>query len=137
MDAREPAEKLRSLGNSLAFELSDCRNRQVFETALAIFHRAGLEPILEVKIFTPEDFLGDVIGCLNSRNAIIKGAERRGDAQLIEAQLPLSNLFGFDEELRTNSQGRSHWTAQFLHFDQLAENGGPPDTEPSVAALRA
>ena len=82
--------------------------------------RAGiklLEPIMKVEVVTPEDYLGDVIGDLNSRRGQIQGTDSRGNAQAVEANVPLANMFGYVNTLRSLSQGRAQFTMHFDHYD--------------------
>ncbi|MGZ3247269.1 MAG: elongation factor G [Croceibacterium sp.] len=81
-----------------------------------------LEPIMKVEVVTPEDFMGDVIGDLNSRRGQIQGTDTRGNAQVVEAFVPLANMFGYVNELRSFSQGRAQYTMQFSHYDEVPAN---------------
>jgi elongation factor G len=81
-----------------------------------------LEPIMKVEVVTPEDFMGDVIGDLNSRRGQIQGTDSRGNAQVVEAMVPLANMFGYVNELRSFSQGRAQYTMQFSHYDEVPAN---------------
>ncbi|KPF70890.1 elongation factor G [alpha proteobacterium AAP81b] len=81
-----------------------------------------LEPIMKVEVVTPEDYLGDVIGDLNSRRGQIQGTDTRGNAQVIEAMVPLANMFGYVNNLRSMSQGRAQYTMQFSHYDEVPSN---------------
>jgi elongation factor G len=81
-----------------------------------------LEPIMKVEVVTPEDYLGDVIGDLNSRRGQIQGTDTRGNAQVVEAMVPLANMFGYVNELRSFSQGRAQYTMQFSHYDEVPAN---------------
>ena len=81
-----------------------------------------LEPIMKVEVVTPEDYLGDVIGDLNSRRGQIQGTDSRGNAQVVEALVPLANMFGYVNELRSFSQGRAQYTMQFSHYDEVPAN---------------
>ncbi len=78
-----------------------------------------LEPIMNVEVVTPEDYMGDVIGDLNSRRGKIQSMEKRGKAQVIRAQVPLSEMFGYATDLRSKTQGRATYTMQFLHYDEV------------------
>ena len=71
---------------------------------------------------TPEDYLGDVIGDLNSRRGQIQGTESRGNAQAVEAMVPLANMFGYVNELRSFTQGRAQYTMQFAHYEEVPSN---------------
>ncbi|MBV7255476.1 elongation factor G [Pacificimonas sp. WHA3] len=81
-----------------------------------------LEPMMEVEVVTPEDFMGDVIGDLNSRRGQIQGTEARGVAQVVEAMVPLANMFGYVNQLRSMTQGRAQYTMQFSHYDEVPQN---------------
>ena len=81
-----------------------------------------LEPIMKVEVVTPEDYLGDVIGDLNSRRGQIQGTDSRGNAQVVEAIVPLANMFGYVNELRSFSQGRAQYTMQFSHYEEVPQN---------------
>ncbi|GAB5489588.1 MAG: elongation factor G [Parasphingorhabdus sp.] len=81
-----------------------------------------LEPIMKVEVITPEDYLGDVIGDLNSRRGQIQGTDTRGNAQAVDAEVPLANMFGYVNELRSFTQGRAQYTMQFSHYEQVPNN---------------
>ena len=81
-----------------------------------------LEPIMKVEVVTPEDYLGDVIGDLNSRRGQIQGTDTRGNAQAVEAMVPLANMFGYVNQLRSFTQGRAQYTMQFSHYDEVPQN---------------
>jgi elongation factor G len=81
-----------------------------------------LEPIMKVEVVTPEDYLGDVIGDINSRRGQIQGTDSRGNAQAVEAMVPLANMFGYVNELRSFTQGRAQYTMQFSHYDEVPAN---------------
>jgi len=81
-----------------------------------------LEPVMKVEVVTPEEFMGDVIGDLNSRRGQIQGTDSRGNAQVVEAHVPLANMFGYVNELRSFTQGRAQYTMQFSHYDEVPSN---------------
>jgi len=81
-----------------------------------------LEPIMKVEVVTPEDYLGDVIGDLNSRRGQIQGTDSRGNAQVVEAMVPLANMFGYVNQLRSFTQGRAQYTMQFSHYEEVPQN---------------
>ena len=81
-----------------------------------------LEPIMKVEVVTPEDYLGDVIGDLNSRRGQIQGTDTRGNAQAVEAIVPLANMFGYVNQLRSFTQGRAQYTMQFSHYEEVPAN---------------
>jgi len=80
-----------------------------------------LEPIMRVEVVTPEDYMGDVIGDLNSRRGQIQGTEARGVATVINAMVPLANMFGYVNTLRSMSQGRAQYTMFFDHYEQVPQ----------------
>jgi elongation factor G len=105
--------------SALAFEI--CARGAMRETAA----KAGiklLEPIMKVEVVTPEDYLGDVIGDMNSRRGQIQGTDSRGNAQTVEALVPLANMFGYVNQLRSFTQGRAQYTMQFSHYDEVPQN---------------
>ena len=78
-----------------------------------------LEPVMAVEVVTPEDYTGSVIGDLNSRRGQIQGQDMRGNANVINAMVPLANMFGYVNQLRSFSQGRATFTMQFDHYEQV------------------
>jgi elongation factor G len=78
-----------------------------------------LEPIMKVEVVTPEDYVGDVIGDLNARRGQIQGTDQRGNAQVINAYVPLANMFGYINTLRSMSQGRGNYTMQYDHYEEV------------------
>ncbi|PNU01945.1 elongation factor G [Novosphingobium guangzhouense] len=81
-----------------------------------------LEPIMKVEVVTPEEFMGDVIGDLNSRRGQIQGTDTRGNAQVVEANTPLANMFGYVNSLRSFTQGRANYSMIFSHYDEVPAN---------------
>jgi len=100
----------------LAFEIAA---RAGFKEAIEKAAPKILEPIMRVEVLTPEDYVGDVIGDLNSRRGQIRGTEARGIAQVIDAMVPLANMFGYVNSLRSMSQGRAQYTMTFDHYEQV------------------
>lgn len=78
-----------------------------------------LEPIMDVEVVVPEDYMGEVLGDLNSRRGKIQSVERRGKAQVIRALVPLAEMFGYATDLRSRTQGRGTYTMQFSHYDEV------------------
>ncbi len=78
-----------------------------------------LEPIMKVEVVSPEDYVGSVIGDLNSRRGMIQGQDMRGNATVINAMVPLANMFGYVSTLRSFSQGRANFTMQFSHYEEV------------------
>jgi len=81
-----------------------------------------LEPVMAVEVVTPEDYMGDVIGDLSSRRGKVEGMEQRGNAQVIRAQVPLSDMFGYATDLRSRTQGRATYTMQFHAYAEVPES---------------
>jgi elongation factor G len=105
--------------SALAFEIA---GRAAMREAA---QKAGiklLEPIMKVEVVTPEDYLGDVIGDMNSRRGQIQGTDTRGNAQCVEAMVPLANMFGYVNQLRSFTQGRAQYSMQFSHYDEVPSN---------------
>jgi elongation factor G len=80
-----------------------------------------LEPIMKVEVLTPDEYLGDVIGDLNSRRGQIQGTDQRGNAQVVTAFVPLANMFGYIGNLRGMSQGRAQFTMQYDHYEDVPQ----------------
>jgi elongation factor G len=78
-----------------------------------------LEPVFAVEVVTPEEFLGDVIGDLNRRRGRVHGQERRGNAQVVTASVPLAEMFGYATDLRSTTQGRATYTMQFESYEEV------------------
>ncbi|MDP9377806.1 MAG: elongation factor G [Actinomycetota bacterium] len=81
-----------------------------------------LEPVFRVEVVTPEDFMGDVIGDLNRRRGRVEGMEARGNAQVVTATAPLSEMFGYATDLRSMSQGRANYTMQFERYEEVPQH---------------
>ena len=81
-----------------------------------------LEPMMHVEVVTPEEYMGDVIGDLNGRRGRVEGMESRDDAQVIDAYVPLGNMFGYATDLRSNTQGRAIYSMQFDHYAPVPKN---------------
>ena len=113
----------------LAFEIA---GRAAFREAA---QKAGiqlLEPIMAVEVVTPEDYVGDVMGDLNSRRGLVEGTDMRGNANAIKASVPLANMFGYVNTLRSMTQGRAQYTMQFSHYAPV-----PKAVSDEVVAKRA
>jgi elongation factor G len=102
--------------SALAFEIA---SRAALREALQKGGSVLLEPIMKVEAVTPEDYTGSVIGDLNSRRGQIQGQDMRGNANVIDAMVPLANMFGYVNTLRSMSQGRATFTMQFDHYEQV------------------
>ncbi len=81
-----------------------------------------LEPVMNVEVITPEEYMGDIIGDLNSRRGQVKGMDQRGNARVVEATVPLASMFGYVNTLRSMSQGRAQFSMQFSHYEVVPEN---------------
>jgi elongation factor G len=99
--------------SALAFEIA---SRAALKEALREASPILLEPIMKVEVVTPEDYTGSVIGDLNSRRGQIQGQDMRGNANVVNAMVPLANMFGYVNNLRSMSQGRATFTMQFDHY---------------------
>ena len=103
----------------LAFEIA---SRYCFKELCQKATLKLLEPIMTVEVVTPEDFMGDVIGDLNSRRGQVGSTEPRGNATVISATVPLANMFGYINNLRSATQGRAQYTMQFSHYEKVPQN---------------
>jgi elongation factor G len=81
-----------------------------------------LEPIMAVEVVTPEDYMGEVIGDLSSRRGKVEGMDQRGTSQVIRAQVPLAEMFGYATDLRSRTQGRATYTMQFNSYQDVPES---------------
>ena len=104
--------------NALTFDIAA---RAAFRELAAKGAVKLLEPIMKVEVVTPEDFLGGVIGDLNSRRGQVQGTDSRGNAQVVTAMVPLANMFGYINTLRSMSQGRAQYSMQFDHYEQVPQ----------------
>jgi elongation factor G len=104
--------------SALAFEIAA---RAAFREGIAKCKPALLEPIMKVEVVTPEDYMGDVIGDLNSRRGQIDGMDSRGNARVITGMVPLANMFGYINTLRSMSQGRAQYSMEFHHYAQVPQ----------------
>lgn len=80
-----------------------------------------LEPIMKVEVVSPDEYLGSIMGDLNSRRGQVQGQEQRGNAMVVNAMVPLANMFGYVNGLRSMSQGRAQFTMQFDHYAQVPQ----------------
>lgn len=102
----------------LAFEIAA---RAAFREGIAKCAPKLLEPIMKVDVVTPEEYMGDIIGDLNSRRGQVSGMDQRGNAREISAMVPLANMFGYVNVLRSMSQGRAQFSMVFDHYDQVPQ----------------
>ena len=105
--------------SALAFEIA---SRAAMREALQKCGSVLLEPIMSVEVVTPEEYTGSVIGDLSSRRGQIQGQDMRGNANVVHAMVPLMNMFGYVNQLRSFSQGRASYTMQFSHYEQAPSN---------------
>ncbi|AIL12567.1 elongation factor G [Candidatus Paracaedimonas acanthamoebae] len=103
----------------LAFEIAA---RAAFREGIKKCTPKLLEPVMKVEVVTPEEYMGDVIGDLNSRRGQISGMDQRGNARVVNAMVPLANLFGYVNTLRSMSQGRAQFTMHFDHYEQVPQH---------------
>ena len=103
----------------LAFEIAA---RAAFREGIAKANPVLLEPIMKVEVLTPEKYMGDVIGDLNSRRGQVQEMNTRGNANVVNAMVPLANMFGYVNNLRSLTQGRANYSMQFDHYEQVPSN---------------
>ncbi len=103
----------------LAFEIA---SRAAFREGVPKADPRLLEPIMKVEVVTPEEYMGDIIGDLNSRRGQVSGMDQRGNARVIESFVPLASMFGYVNTLRSMSQGRAQFTMQFDHYEQVPQH---------------
>ncbi|MGQ9371851.1 elongation factor G [Azospirillum sp. ST 5-10] len=102
----------------LAFEIAA---RAAFREGVAKAAPVLLEPIMAVEVVTPEDYMGDIIGDLNRRRGVIAGMDQSGNARVVTAKVPLAEMFGYVNTLRSMSQGRAQYTMQFDHYEPVPQ----------------
>jgi elongation factor G len=105
--------------SAIAFEIAA---RQAMKDGAGKSGLKLLEPIMDVEVVTPGDYVGGVIGDINSRRGQIRNQEMRGNATVIRAFVPLANMFGYVSQLRSMSQGRASYTMQFAHYAEVPRN---------------
>ncbi|GIR05099.1 MAG: elongation factor G [Candidatus Pelagibacterales bacterium] len=105
--------------SSLAFEIA---GRMAFKDACQKAGPKLLEPVMRVEVVTPEEFMGDVIGDLSSRRGQVSGSEARGNTTAISSMVPLANMFGYVNTLRSMTQGRAQYSMFFDHYEQVPQN---------------
>jgi elongation factor G len=102
-------------------------SEMAFKVAASMAFKAGsmkanpvlLEPVMQVEVTTPEEYMGDVIGDLNSRRGRIEGMEARSGVQLVKAKVPLAEMFGYATDLRSRTQGRGTYAMEFSHYEEV------------------
>ena len=105
--------------SEMAFKIA---GTMAFKEAARMAKPVLLEPIMAVEVVTPEDYMGDVMGDLSSRRGRLGGNENRGNATVIQAEVPLSEMFGYATDLRSRTQGRANYTMQFDSYQQMPSN---------------
>ncbi len=105
--------------STLAFEIAA---RAAFKEGIVKCSPKLLEPVMKVEVVTPEDYMGDIIGDLNSRRGQISSMDQRANARVINAMVPLASMFGYVGTLRSMSQGRASYSMEFDHYDQVPQN---------------
>ena len=105
--------------SEMAFKIA---GSMCFKKAARAAHPVLLEPIMAVEAVTPDEYMGDVIGDLNSRRGRVEGIEQRGNSQVIRAQVPLAEMFGYATDLRSRTQGRATYTMQFSSYQEVPES---------------
>ena len=102
--------------SEMAFKIA---GSMAFKNAMQKAKPVLLEPVFAVEVVTPEEYMGDVIGDLNCRRGRIEGMEPRGNAQIITAMVPLSEMFGYATAMRSMTQGRATYSMQFSRYDEV------------------
>ena len=107
----DSSERAFKIAGSMAFKEAMKRAKPVL-----------LEPVMAVEVTTPEEYLGDVMGNLNSRRGRVENLEPRGNAQVVQAHVPLSEMFGYATDLRSTTQGRATFTMQFDRYEEVPQS---------------
>jgi elongation factor G len=105
--------------SEMAFKIA---GSMAFKEAMKRSKPKLLEPVMAVEVVTPEEYLGDVMGDLNSRRGRVEGLEPRGNAQAIKAHVPLATMFGYATDLRSTTQGRATFTMQFDRYEEVPQS---------------
>ena len=105
--------------SEMAFKIA---GQMAFKKAAELAKPVLLEPVMSVEVVTPEEYMGDVMGDLSSRRGRIEGMEARGNTQVVRAQVPLSEMFGYSTDLRSRTQGRATYTMQFAQYMEVPPN---------------
>jgi elongation factor G len=102
--------------SEMAFKIA---GSMAFKEAAAKANPVLLEPMMNVEVVTPDAYMGDVLGDISSRRGKIGGMTQRGEAQVIAASVPLSEMFGYSTRLRSMSQGRAVYSMEFSHYEEV------------------
>ncbi len=105
--------------SEMAFKIA---GSMAFKKAANLANPVLLEPVMAVEVITPEDYMGDVIGDLSARRGKVEGMEQRGTSQIVRAQVPLSDMFGYATDLRSRTQGRAMYSMQFHAYSEVPES---------------
>ena len=105
--------------SEMAFKIA---GSMALRDALSKANPVLLEPVMKVEIVTPEEYMGDVIGDINSRRGRMEGMELVAGAQIVTCYVPLAEMFGYATSLRSNTQGRANYSMQFDHYEQVPKN---------------
>jgi elongation factor G len=103
----------------MAFKIA---GSQAFQKGAKIASPVLLEPIMKVEVVTPEEFMGDVMGNINAKRGQIEKMSDRGSAKVIDAKVPLSEMFGYATDLRSMTQGRANYSMEFSHYSATPKN---------------
>ena len=105
--------------SEMAFKIA---GSMAFKEGAANANPVLLEPIMKVEVVTPEEYMGDIVGDLNRRRGRVQGMNDRGNAKVVDAEVPLAEMFGYATQLRSLSQGRANYTMQFDHYEEVPAN---------------
>jgi elongation factor G len=105
--------------SEIAFKIA---GSMAFQDACKRARPVLMEPVMAVEVVTPEDYMGEIIGDITSRRGRIHSMEGRGNAQVITCKVPLSEMFGYATDLRSNTQGRANYTMQFDRYEEVPNN---------------
>jgi elongation factor G len=103
----------------MAFKIA---GSMAYKEAAKRAHPVILEPIMNVEVVCPNDYMGDILGDLSARRGKIGGMMQRGEAQVIDATVPLSEMFGYSTKLRSQSQGRASYSMEFAHYEEVPKS---------------
>ena len=105
--------------SEMAFKIA---GSMAFKEAAKRAHPIILEPMMNVEVVVPDAYMGDILGDLSSRRGKIGGMTQRGEAQVVDASVPLSEMFGYSTKLRSQSQGRAVYSMEFSHYEEVPKS---------------
>jgi len=105
--------------SEMAFKIA---GSMAFKEAARRAHPIILEPMMNVEVVVPDAYMGDILGDLSSRRGKIGGMTQRGEAQVVDASVPLSEMFGYSTKLRSQSQGRAVYSMEFSHYEEVPKS---------------